>query len=98
MKTALLIICLLEFNVITLLTRGLYVKTRSRNMWRKRYEHLSDEYSTIMQNNSILKRNLREIEKDYVKTEKISAYELFLYDFMQNAPVGKFMKIRRNDK
>lgn len=98
MKIALLIICLLEFNVITLLARGLYVKTRSRNMWRKRYEHLSDEYSTIMQNNSILKRNLREIEKNYVKTEKISAYGLFLYDFMQNAPVGKFMKIRRNDK
>lgn len=98
MKTALLIICLLEFNVITLLARGLYVKTRSRNMWRKRYERLSDEYSTIMQNNSILKRNLREIEKNYVETEKISAYELFLYDFMQYAPLGKFMRIRRNDK
>lgn len=76
MKTALLIICLLEFNVITLLARGLYVKTRSRNMWRKRYEHLSEEYSTVMQNNSILKRNLREIEKITLKQKK---YPLMSY-------------------
>lgn len=98
MKTALLIICLLEFNVITLLTRGLYAKTKSRNVWRKRYERLSDEYSTAMQKNSILRKNLREFENNYAKTEKISAYELFLYDFMQNAPLGKFMRIRRDDK
>lgn len=98
MKTALLIICLLEFNVITLLARGLYVKTKSRNIWRKRYERLSDEYSNVMQKNSVLRKNLREFENNYAKTEKISAYELFLYDFMQNAPLGKFMRIRRNDK
>lgn len=98
MKTALLIICLLEFNVITLLARGLYVKNRSRNMWRNRHKRLSDEYLNVIQNNSDLRKKLRKIEKNYVVTEKISAYELLIYDFTQNAPLGKYMRIRRDDK
>lgn len=98
MKIALLIICLLELNVITLLLRSLYAKSRSRDLWRKRYNRLSDEYFNAMQKNSILKDNLRDFEKNYIKTEEISAYELSVFDFTNNVPLGKFIRIRRDSK
>lgn len=45
--------------------------------WRKRYERLSDEYSTAMQKNSVLRKNLREFENNYVKTEKYPLMSCF---------------------
>ena len=98
MNIALLVICLLELNVITLLARSAYAKSRSRDIWRKRYEQLSEEHSDAVYKNRALIKALRENEKKYAKAEKNSAYEVFLYNIVRNIPFGSIERMwRRND-
>ena len=97
MKIALLVICLLEFNVITLLIRNIIAKNKSRNLWRNRYEKLAAEYSDVESKNRILAKTLHETTEKCNGIKKNYAYGLVLYDIAQNIPLGMFTKIRRDN-